>query len=52
MFRRTPLAWLQISRQKARLLVATAGIAFADLLMFVQLGTQDALFDSQVRPYA
>jgi putative ABC transport system permease protein len=51
-FRKTPLAWLQISRQKARLLVATAGIAFADLLMFVQLGMQDALFDSQVRPYA
>ncbi|NJL35995.1 MAG: FtsX-like permease family protein [Leptolyngbyaceae cyanobacterium RM2_2_4] len=52
LFRKTPLAWLQISRQKARLLVATAGIAFADLLMFVQLGMQDALFDSQVRPYA
>jgi putative ABC transport system permease protein len=52
LFRKTPLAWLQMSQQKARLLVATAGIAFADLLMFVQLGFQDALFDSQVRPYA
>jgi putative ABC transport system permease protein len=52
LFRKTPLAWLQMSHQKARLLVATAGIAFADLLMFVQLGFQDALFDSQVRPYA
>jgi putative ABC transport system permease protein len=52
LFRKTPLAWLQMSRQKTRLLVATTGIAFADLLMFVQLGMQDALFDSQVRPYS
>ena len=52
LFHTTPLAWLQMSHQKARLLVATAGIAFADLLMFVQLGVQDALIDSQVRPYA
>ncbi len=52
LFRKTPLAWLQMSHQKARLLVAITGIAFADLLMFVQLGVKDALFDSQVRPYA
>jgi putative ABC transport system permease protein len=52
LFRKTPLAWLQISREKARLLVAITGIAFADLLMFVQLGVKDSLFDSQVRPYA
>jgi len=52
LFRKTPLAWLQMSREKARLLVAITGIAFADLLMFVQLGVKDSLFDSQVRPYA
>ncbi|MBW4628871.1 MAG: ABC transporter permease DevC [Brasilonema octagenarum HA4186-MV1] len=51
LFRKTPLAWLQISRQKARLLVAIAGISFADFLMFFQLGVRDALFDSQVGPY-
>jgi len=51
LFRKTPLAWLQMSRQRTRLLVATAGIAFADFLMFFQLGVRDALFDSQVRPY-
>jgi len=50
-FRKTPLAWLQMSRQKARLLAAIAGIAFADFLMFFQLGVRDALYDSQVRPY-
>jgi putative ABC transport system permease protein len=51
LFRKTPLAWLQMSRQKTRLLVAVAGIAFADFLMFFQLGVRDALFDSQVSPY-
>ena len=44
-----PLAWLQLSYEKWRLLVAIAGITFADLLMFTQLGFRDALFDSSVR---
>jgi len=34
-----------------RLLVAVAGIAFADVLMFVQLGLKDALYDSAASPY-
>jgi putative ABC transport system permease protein len=42
------LAWLQLSREKSRLLVALAGIAFADILMFMQMGFQDALYDSSV----
>lgn len=44
-----PLAWLQLSREKGRLLVAMAGIAFADMLMFMQLGFQTALYDSNTR---
>jgi putative ABC transport system permease protein len=51
MFRKTPLAWLQITREKTRLAVALAGIAFADILMFLQLGFKDALYDSSVRPH-
>jgi putative ABC transport system permease protein len=43
---RTPLGWLQLKKSKSRLLVAVAGIGFADLLMFAQLGIQSALFDS------
>lgn len=43
-----PLAWLQLIKEKSRLLIALAGIAFADILMFVQLGFQAALFDSTV----
>ncbi|MBW4571492.1 FtsX-like permease family protein [Hassallia byssoidea VB512170] len=41
-----PLAWLQLAQQKVRFLVAVAGIAFIVLLMFVQLGFQDALYSS------
>ncbi len=42
---RTPLAWRQLMKEKTRLLVAIAGIGFADMLMFVQLGFQDSLYD-------
>ncbi|HEY9851697.1 MAG TPA: ABC transporter permease DevC [Leptolyngbyaceae cyanobacterium] len=45
---KVPLAWLQLSREKMRLFVALAGIGFADLLMFMQLGFQNALFDSAI----
>ncbi|OLP19237.1 ABC transporter [Leptolyngbya sp. 'hensonii'] len=47
--RRTPLGWLQLNHQKGRLLVALAGIAFADVLIFMQLGFQGALYDSNTR---
>jgi putative ABC transport system permease protein len=47
--RRTPLGWLQLSHEKSRLLVALSGIAFADVLMFMQLGFQNALYDSNTR---
>ncbi len=42
------LAWLQLRNERARLLVAIAGISFADVLMFLQLGFQGALFSSAV----
>lgn len=44
-----PLAWLQLKREKTRLAVALAGIAFADILMFMQLGFRDSLYYSNVR---
>ncbi len=43
-----PLAWLQLTREKIRLLVALAGIAFACILILMQIGFQDALFNSAV----
>jgi len=47
--RRVPLAWLQLKREKLRLLAAMAGVTFGVVLIFVQMGFQDALFDSSVR---
>jgi putative ABC transport system permease protein len=44
-----PLAWLQLKREKFRMLVALSGVSFAVVLIFMQLGFQDALFDSSVR---
>ncbi|NJK34605.1 MAG: FtsX-like permease family protein [Oscillatoriales cyanobacterium SM2_2_1] len=46
LWQRTPMGWLQLRKNKSRLLVAIAGIGFADLLMFAQLGIQAALFES------
>ncbi len=43
------IAWLQISFQKLRLLAAVLGVSFAVVLIFVQLGFQQALYDSAVR---
>ncbi|MGH7340317.1 MAG: ABC transporter, partial [Candidatus Rokuibacteriota bacterium] len=44
-----PLGWLQLRHQKRRLLVALAGIAFAVILILVQLGFRASLFESAVR---
>ncbi|OKH25834.1 ABC transporter permease DevC [Chroogloeocystis siderophila] len=49
MIRKIPLAWLQLTREKTRLIVALAGIAFANILMFMQLGFREALFDGNVQ---
>jgi putative ABC transport system permease protein len=43
--KKTPLAWHQLMKEKGRFAVAIAGITFADVLMFFQLGQLDSLFD-------
>ncbi len=48
---RDSLGWLQLTRQKGRLLVAIAGIAFACILIFVQWGFLEALFSGATRPH-
>ena len=45
---RTPLGLLQLKHDKARLLTALSGIAFADILIFMQLGFLNALFDGSI----
>ncbi|WP_299402913.1 ABC transporter permease DevC [Acaryochloris sp. IP29b_bin.148] len=44
-----PVAWLQLIHQRVRFAVTLAGIAFVVLLLFMQLGIQDALFESSIR---
>nr|AGV04862.1 ABC transporter 1 [Fischerella ambigua UTEX 1903] len=46
MINNIPVAWLQLARQKLRFVVALAGITFVAVLMFMQIGFQDALYDS------
>jgi len=49
LLRKTPLAWKNLTHDWRRLAVAVAGIGFAVLLMFTQVGFQNAMFDSQVK---
>ncbi len=46
---RTPLGWLQLKHDKLRLLTALAGIAFADILIFMQLGFMNALYTTNTQ---
>ena len=41
-------AWLQLKYQKIRFLIALSGVIFAVVNFFMQLGIQDAMFDSAV----
>lgn len=49
MVSKLPTAWLQLTHERVRLLVALSGISFAVILIFMQMGLRDALFDSAVR---
>ncbi|MBD2682795.1 MULTISPECIES: ABC transporter permease DevC [Nostoc] len=48
MIPKIPIAWLQITYQKSRLLVTVLGVTFAVLLMFIQLAFRDGLFENSV----
>jgi putative ABC transport system permease protein len=45
---RTPLGWLQLAHHPLRFAMAIAGVAFAVLLVFMQLGFMNMLFDTTV----
>jgi len=49
MNRRIPLAWLQLSKDKSRLAIALSGVAFAVILVSMQLGFQSSMYDSAIR---
>lgn len=46
---RTPLAWLNTTSSIAKLILASSGIGFAVVLMFMQIGFLNGLFDSTVQ---
>lgn len=45
LFGRLPIGWLQLSHHRGRMVAAVAGIAFANMLVFVQLGIASAMSD-------
>ena len=48
---RLPIGWLQLTHNRTRLAAALTGVAFANLLVFAQLGFLGALTSSIGRPY-
>jgi putative ABC transport system permease protein len=48
---RLPIGWLQLRHNRTRLLAAVGGVAFAGLLVLMQLGFQGALVGSISLPY-
>ncbi|WP_299621704.1 ABC transporter permease DevC [uncultured Tateyamaria sp.] len=48
---RLPIGWLQLAHSRTRLTAALAGVAFANILVFVQLGILGSLNDSTIAPY-
>lgn len=48
---RMPIGWLQLRHHRSRLLAAVGGVAFASLLVLMQLGFQGALIGSISLPY-
>lgn len=48
---RLPIGWLQLAHNRARLLAALAGVAFANILVLMQLGFLGAMVGSIKLPY-
>jgi putative ABC transport system permease protein len=48
---RLPIGWLQLVHNKGRLAAALSGVAFANVLIFMQLGFLGALMESIRLPY-
>lgn len=46
-----PFAWLQITAERKRFAAATAGMAFAVLMMLLQVGLHAGLYEQGVRPF-
>ena len=52
LFGRLPIGWLQLTHKRGRFAAALAGVAFANVLIFVQLGLMNSMGAATMRPYA
>jgi len=48
---RLPIGWLQLAHKRGRFAAALSGVAFANVLVFVQLGLMNSMAASTLRPY-
>ena len=51
LFRRLPIGWLQLTHSRGRFAAALAGVAFANVLVFVQLGIMNSMATATLKPY-
>lgn len=51
LFGRLPIGWLQLTHNRTRFVAALAGVAFANVLVFVQLGIMNSMAAATLRPY-
>ena len=50
-FGRLPIGWLQLTHKRGRFIAALSGVAFANVLVFVQLGIMNSMGTATLRPY-
>jgi len=48
---RLPVGWLQLTHSRTRFAAALAGVAFANVLVFVQLGIMNSMATATLKPY-
>jgi len=51
LFGRLPIGWLQLTHKRGRFAAALAGVAFANVLVFVQLGIMNSMATATLKPY-
>jgi putative ABC transport system permease protein len=52
LFGRLPIGWLQLTHSRARFASALAGVAFANVLVFVQLAIMNSMATATMKPYS
>jgi putative ABC transport system permease protein len=51
LFGRLPIGWLQLTHSRTRFAAALSGVAFANVLVFVQLGIMNSMATATLKPY-